>query len=709
MRNKIVSVFFLSLILYGAPLLAQGNNPSPRWDGLLDVGYRFTFLPDEDLKEVLASEGKKYGQNLSKYVELWDEIINETTSSEEETMSEEDEDDAFPAAFYRRLAVGQFFLYLSDHDEKNLDAALQTMDMLAKRRQSPRTIFWNNFILAHKSLLQKDSASFSHNVFRIWTDVVLVLERGQLMFGSSVGATGFSGSLPYLYENLAHLILNQGIVKHKVPNLHALGAIIWALKDRLTVNKGYYPLAESIWNRMSGATSDRFSINFAMMFLEGEMHWINFEDAKTAKEAAASFALAKSHYDLALKWANTSKGKAATLNKLLQSMMRIINGMSRGVETVNVIAADDIPGISEQYVSAAKDLFRKLSPDLILNEGLWTEEGFNNRDNFLSSMHELWANIAQLNVVTARYYSQIMDKTRHPVKKIRKMSKVIKPYSSYLTFFEEFTQADHKKIVPDNAYFYAAYMASEIASLHRMKATYSEDSKEHELAFARQLQAIEIFPFDIVGLIELSVQVSQEGLVDTYIDNVWPLIDRFKKSHILKSWAKSKYKKAYLKEALIMQKVIPKAIKSTPSVIGLQDTSKNESELIKETLFLTQLLNGLLLSDVARKADDILENVAEQLRAGGKMTDILKKTIPKNVFNQIAPEIALIEKYNYGALKRTLFRNLDDERHALFRGLYHEVPASELKYLQLLKVAKEDLPITKNKPFPSLKKMTDEE
>ena len=289
------------------------------------------------------------------------------------------------------------------------------------------------------------------------------------------------------------------------------------------------------------------------------------------------------------------------------------------------------------------------------------------------------------------------------------MSKVIKPYLSYLTLFEEFTQSSHKKIVPDNAYFYAAYMASEVANLHRLKAAYSEDSKEHELAFARQLQAIEIFPFDIVGLIELSVQVSQEGMVDTYIDNVWPLIDRFKKSQILKSWAKSKYKKAYLKEALIIQKVIPKAIKSTPSVIGLQDTSKNESELIKETLFLTQLLNSLLLSDVARKADSVLENVAEQLRAGGKMTEILKKTIPKKVFNQIAPEIALIEKYNYGGLKRTLFRNLDDERHALFRGLYHEVPSAELRYLELLKIANEDIPVTQKKPFSSLKKMTDEE
>ena len=161
---------------------------------------------------------------------------------------------------------------------------------------------------------------------------------------------------------------------------------------------------------MNGATSDRFSINFAMMFLEGEMHWINFEDAKNGKDAAASFALAKSHYDLALEWADTSKGKAATLNKLLQSMMRIINGMSRGVETVSVISKNNIPAMSEQYVSLSKDLFRKLSSDSILKEGLWMDEGFNNRDNFLNSMHELWSNVAQLNVVTARYYSQKMDK-----------------------------------------------------------------------------------------------------------------------------------------------------------------------------------------------------------------------------------------------------------------------------------------------------------
>ena len=195
------------------------------------------------------------------------------------------------------------------------------------------------------------------------------------------------------------------------------------------------------------------------------------------------------------------------------------------------------------------------------------------------------------------------------------MKPIIISYSDYLFFFEEFTKSGYTEIVPDDAYFYAAYMAGELAALHRQKAVYSDDTQEYDLAFARQLQAVEIFPFDIVGLIELSVQVSQEGMLKYYIDNVWPLMDRFQSSAILEAWATSDDKKAYINEVISLQRIIPDAFKSAPSVIGLQDTGKSEQVLIRETLLLTQLLNNLLLSDVADMADAILEDVARNLKS----------------------------------------------------------------------------------------------
>ena len=710
MRNKIASVLFLLLFFCCSPLFAQGNSPSAYWDAFLDVGYRFTLLPEDDLREIITSEGQKYGQRLNQYVSIWDDMIKEDAPAAREGEVKEaasEETELFPAAFYRRLAVGHLLLYISNNDEQHLDSALRSIEELAKRRSSPRTVFWHNLILSHKSLLEKDSASFSHSVYRIWNDVIQVLETGQLMLGSSIGATGFNSSLPYLYENMVHLILNHGIVKHKVPNLHSLGAIVWALKDRLTPDKGYYQLAESIWNRMYGVNSDRFSVNFAMVFLEGEMHWINFEDARSASQAAESFEQAHTYYKLALEWANTSKGKAAALSKLMQSMMRILNGMVRGAETVSLISADEISTLSSQYVASARDLYRKLSAAATTSEERWTKEGFDKRENYLNTAHELWSNISQLNVVTARYYRNLMEETDHPLNKFQYISNAGQPFSDYLSFFDEFTKAGYTEIVPDNAYFYAAYMAGELADLHRQKAVYSDDTREYDLAFTRQLQAIEIFPFDIVGLIELSVQVSQEGMVNSYIDNVWPLMDRFRNSAILKAWASSDDKKAYLKEVVSLQKVIPEAFKSAPSVIGLQDTGKSDKALIRETLLLTQLLNNLLMSDFAGKADAVLKDVAKNLDDEYDLSRMLKRTIPSDVFGRIESAVSLIDHYNYAQLKRVLFRDLQDGRHALFRSLYHEIPSSELLYLQLLDKIKVKQTALQREPFTTLRRMDD--
>ncbi|MBE9504876.1 MAG: hypothetical protein IME96_11950 [Proteobacteria bacterium] len=710
MRYKTASVLFLLLFFYCSPLFAQAINPSSYWDAFLDVGYRFTLLPEDDLREIITSEGQKYGQPLNQYVSLWDEMIKEDASAakvEEVKESAFEEIEPFPAAFYRRLAVGHFLLYISNNDEKHLDRALKFIEGLAKRRTSPRTVFWHNLILAHRSLLEKDSASFSHNVYRIWNDVIQVVETDQLMLGSSIGTTGFNSSLPYLYENMIHLILNYGIVKHKVPNLHSLGTIIWALKDRLTPDKGYYQLSESIWNRMQGINSDRFSINFAMVFLEGEMHWINFEDAKSASQAAESFEQAHTYYKLALEWANTSKGKAAALSKLMQSMMRVLNGMVRGAETVSLISADEISALSSQYVTSARDLYRKLSVAATTREELWTDEGFDKRENYLNTAHELWSNISQLNVVMARYYRNLMDETDHPLNKFQYISNAEQPFSDYLSFFDEFTKAGYTEIVPDNAYFYAAYMAGELADLHRQKAVYSDDTREYDLAFARQVQAIEIFPFEIIGLIELSIQVSQEGMLKAYIDNIWPLMDRFRNSAILKAWATSADKKAYINEVVSLQKVIPEAFKSTPSVIGLQDTGKNEQALIRETLLLTQLLNNLLLSDLAGKADAVLEDVARNLKNEYDLSRMLKRTIRSDVFSHIEPAISLIDNYNYAQLKRVLFRDLQDGRHALFRSLYHEIPAAELRYVHLLDQIKVKQAALPREPFTTLRRMDD--
>lgn len=690
MQSKKIIIIFLFAFFYASPLFAaQHKEPSPYWDAFLDVGYRFSLLPAEDIEGVLNSEGQKYGQKLPEYLAIWEKWVKKDhhpiksgDHTSQYTVPHSD-------AVYRRIAVGHLLIYLSSGDEKQLDIALQGIGNLAKRRTTPRVAFWNNLILAHKYLLFKDSLAFNHHVFRIWTDVIQVLETGQIMVGSKIGTTGFINSLPYLYENMVHLILNHGIVKHKVAKLHSLGAIIWSLQGRLEPGKGYYQLAESIWNRMHGLTSDNFSINFAMAILEGEMHWINFESARTADEAVESYRQALTYYELAMNWADTSKGKVAARSRLMQSMIRILNGMVQGNKIMSHSEFKKVPEVSARLASSAKEFYAKLAAEASLNDG-WLFDGFKETKNSLEAMHDLWANIAQLDIMLARYYQQSRGKKGRSGADVASFTKVSQPLLAYLDFFENFTKKGHLDIVPDNAYFYAGYIAGELAEIHRQRAPYSNDMTEYEFAFARQLQAIEIFPFDIMGILTLGMEASEEGTLKTYMDNVWPLASRLYRSKTINSWAKMGHL-PYVNEVENLRTIIPDALKSAPSMIGFPGSGKSGKQLIDDTLILIELQKTILQSDIASKADAVLSDIAKDMTKGYKLKKAIKKNLPADIYGKFEPTMSLIPKCRYSEIKKNLFRNPSDMHHLLIRNIYHEVPNSERRYLKLLNAAREKL------------------
>ena len=674
----------IALLCYAAPAAAKEQAPSPNWDVLLDVGYRFSLLPSEDLAGLLNSEGGKYGQTLSEYAALWTSRLSAETKEGADRNGAAHSSDA-----YRRVAVAQLLLYLSTGKAEFLDEAAKAIEALSERRTTPRIIFWHNLIMAHKSLLAQDSLAFSHHVFRLWNDVVLVLEKGQMMFGTRVGTTGFNHSLPYLYENIVHLVLHHGIVKQRLPKLYSLGAVIWSLRDRLEKDKGYYQLAESIWNRMRGLQSDNFNINFAMAYLEGEMHFINYEGAKSPAEAGESLERALTFFELSLTWADTKKGRAAILSRLVRCMVRVLNE-SIQAEGSTYVFTRDIPHDSLKYSASAKELFRELSGKEIMNEGWWEFEGFDSRENYIRAMHDLWFNISQLDIMISRYYVKDIDTGRGGAGKTAQFERAAASLVDYLDFFEEFTREGSLDIVPDNAYFYAAYFAGELADIHRQSAAYSNDMNEFNLAFARQLQAIEIFPFEIIGLLKLSMQVSQDGTLNAYIDNVWPLADRLPISKTVSAWSEDE-RLPYYNEILTLKRLIPETLKSAPSIIGLQSSESSNKQIVSNTLLLTRLLSVLLQSVSVDKSDVILEKVARGLDEGGKLDAVMQKNLPPELYGQMEEAKTLVEKCNFTAFKKELFRDPEHGHHKLFRNLYYEATADKMRYLTLLDSLREKM------------------
>jgi len=679
MKYKIFPLLILLTFINAGSLFARVESPSPYWDASLDVGYRFTILPNEDLAAILDDEGAKYGQTLNDYVATWEEILGKEIKSEAEEGALLIHD---PDAVYRRVAVGNLLLYLSNNNEEFLDAAMKAVEHIAKRRITPRTTFWNNLILAHKRLTQRDAVGFSHHVFRIWIDVIQVLEKGQILAGSKLGATGFINSLPYLYENMLHLVLYHGITRYKLPKLHSLGSIVWSLQDRLEPGKGYYQLAASIWNRMYGATSDNFNISFAMAILEGEIRWIDFEGSPSATEAAERFEESQAYYELALEWADTRKGKAAALTRLMQSMIKTLNGMAQGSDIMSGPIFDKVPAGAAQFVTSARNLYVELSSATFI-DGDGRSGGFEKKEDYIMAMHDLWTNIAQMDIMLTQYYGQVTAKANDPAKNLAYFEKLSKPLFDYLGFFDEFTNKGHKGIVPDNAYFYAAYIAGEVADLHLMRAPYSNNMEEYDFAFARQLQAIEIFPFDVMAILSLGMETSQEGTLATYMENVWPIADRLEKSKVIRDWATRK-NYPYINEITSLQSIIPEALKSAPSMIGLAGNGKRGKELIDDTLLLTQVQKNILQSDFSGKADAVLADIAQDLREGRDIISSAKKNLPPDVVSKIVDSMNLINMCRYSEFKKTLFRDPYNIHHSLLRGIYHEVPHEDKRYVKLL-------------------------
>ncbi|MDH3973755.1 MAG: hypothetical protein OEV42_05695 [Deltaproteobacteria bacterium] len=678
----VLNLLLLSMLFTGTSFAAKGE-PSRHWDAFLDVGYRFTLLPGDELEDLIKGEGKRYGQSLSQYVAILESQIGGRNA-----VGTSGDMKFLPPDTFRRVAVAHLILYLKSGKKEHLHKAEKKISVLAGKRKTPRIIFWHNFILAHQNLVKRESLAFTHHVFRIWNDVIMELEKAQSMLGTNIGITGFNTSLPYLYENMVFLILNHGIVEEKLADLHPLGVIIWSMKDRLEKDKGYYQLAESVWNRMYGLTSDNFNVNYAMALLEGETRWLDFEASKSPAAAKKRFQEAENYFQYALKWADTRKGQAAILSRLMESMTKVLNDMVRGRKNVSHEFFREIPDYSLSLTASARTLFLEMSNEDLIHNGGWQVEGFAARDHYIDAMHSIWLNSLQLDILIARYYRRSINNVKKGQEKIHFIDLASQPMFDYLDFFEEFTQNGHTPIVPDNAYFYASYFASELAELHRMKANYTGDVLEYNMAFIRQLQAIEIYPFDVIGVLNLTMQVSQDGTLNKYISNVWPIAERIPESETIKRW-QTKNKLPFINEVNSLKYLVPETMRSAPSIIGLQTGGSSRKRLIEDTILLAQLIKLILQSDGAKKINQLMDEISLELNKGLTLKKALERSLPKDMMDKAKPVIALLNSCDYSKLKKALFRNPENEYHALFRSFYHEKDEKELRHMVLLRAYRE--------------------
>lgn len=666
---RLFRIAFILMIMFSVCSSALAETQTfTRWGNLMDVAYKFTWYPTDDLKELLKNKSGEYGKSLEEYSAF---LIDELTGGTSKTESIDPESLVVGKDWkmYSRLAIAQFCLFLANDKEIHLKNAKSVLSVLSGKMELSSVAYWNHLFQAYHSLLKKDRDAFVSNVFRIWENVVLKLEVDDiLMMGSKNSKPELVKSLPFLYENLVHLIITRAIFDNSMPDLYSLGVIIEAINGRLISENGYKNIVESVVERMHGLKSDCSNLNFAAAFVEATANQYAFEDEKSASQIVSKYNLAQAYYELAFSWADTLKGKAAILTQHMGFANYITRRM---IDKDDLLAADpffdDMPEEGNKLALSAKALYNQLA-QLENRKSDMEASGFNEKNNYYTAMHQLWDSLSKLLMMQAAYYKSISDPDEPESFFVAEG-----PLLQYLSFFKERSALD-SAIVPDSAFFLAAYAENELAELYRQASRYSTKIEINNLAFKYQLKAVELFPMDITGILQLAHQANQEGRLNLYWHQTGPVATRFRESKVSTLWADKVDgdNKIYINAT---KEVIPNIIDRAYFLVKLlQQSGKENSEedLCSKTIILSKLLSAFKKNHSDETIENALSSLVNQDLKGKKVNEILQTSLPANMVEEAKSVAGIETQYDFAALNNELFGSTDHVIHSYLRALYYE-------------------------------------
>ncbi|MFH2065207.1 MAG: hypothetical protein ABIK15_08425 [Pseudomonadota bacterium] len=732
-----IKIVIAAILLICCPAASQGAGKSG-WDQWLDQAYQLTWLDQNDIDDwIIENEKKTFDKKLLVFANEWEQRLSEKTVP--------GEIGPYPIAAYRQLAIAQMLLYLRSSDPVHLEKALvaANQEILKSKIELPEVAFWYFYIRAHHNMISGNSVEFVHDIYRIWFDVVLRLESAQFGFGPSSSLNNLRGyyqSIPYLYRNLANLIIRRAIVQRRMPNIDSLGVIVLNLSQRMP-GKGYGKWIEHIVNRMYGPESDNFHLAYTVLFLEAEkLHQTTEDLIDAAKDAASierSLISTFEYYDFLYELAKTGHGKASATIRRLNLISFITSRLyEKGPKqsflvTVPLLQSKDGKAWheSKKIVPDAIKLFYELSSPGILEKD-WQRNGFLNREIYVAAMHDFWRAIMYNCMDTGIYYQKLIHPEQAGTLR-QNIPLLIEALSRYLTFFDYYAAKGDLDIVPDDAFFGAVEAAELLSDIHFLAASWADGVQNYKLFLARRLQAAEIFPFDVHNYYVLVKRLAGLGRLELYKKSLFLLAYRVRNSKVIA--ASSDNNEHYMGFDLqVLQELIPKIILYAPDNIVLQDglnsipnAISNRIDIILKELtskaqdhqigadklgrmndFATKMRNKLTATSFAPKEITL---ILEELRYINsiikEISDLQDKAKPaqyqamgrpavfSKFFNQFSLDLKQIEDEGSILVKLSEIKEMRDTMilemkhpfHTLLRRLYHEYPHENFNYLRVLK------------------------
>jgi hypothetical protein len=524
MRQFIATLVSIAAVIAGRPAFA--NEPDA-WAGYLDFAYIYSSAEPEALAGRLREYGRETRMSLADYV---------TRHLETAALEEDDADEVVA----RRLAIAHLLAYLAAGEPDELEASVKAVRALEGRLGRHENRYWYHYILAHRALEKGHRFDFVGDVLSLWLGVIVPLESPyetlETLSLTESPNSGFAAALPYLYENVARLILIRGPQMGLDRDVDPLGSIVRLLADgRVGGFPDVIPLAASskeyltrIIERLNGPESDAGSLTFTLALFEAsklhdQARGLLASEGLSAKTIEA-MRLASGAYQTALDRAGTVQGECAVYRRVLRQLGEVYAAKQR----LGVDPELEIPFTIE----GAIEVYAKLA--LVDDEG-WTELGYRatGRESYLVAMRGLWEEIQETILNAAAYYLARSQEIPHTADENARHAARL--YERYLSFFERFATAERRGGVPDSAYFAAHEAAKGVGDAYLAYATLPTPD-EVEIATRRYRSALTIFPFDRRLWPALTGALERQGREPEYMELVRPVADWVGRSRSVDTW-----------------------------------------------------------------------------------------------------------------------------------------------------------------------------
>jgi hypothetical protein len=495
------------------------------WEGYLDYAYVYSSADPEALSARLEQYGKEAGGPLERFV----------ARSQGGSDSDELDENAI-----RRRAIALLLRYLASGDVDALEGSVQTVRQLEKWLGRHENRYWYHYVLAHHALEGGRQHDFVAELLGLWLEVVVPLETPyeqlRTLALSDSPNSGFVSALPYVYENVARLILIRSQEMGIDRGLDPLGAIVRLLQDgRVGAHPDVIPAAassreyvERIVVRLEGPESDAGSLTFTLALFEaGKYH--DRARGRLASEGLApetidAIRVTSGAYETALRRAETVQGRCAVHTRAL----RLLGEVYAAKQRLEVDPEIEMPFSIEDAIEVYGELQRGF-------DGGFEELGYGatGRPSYLAAMRGLWEEIQEASLNAADHYLALA--VAKPGRADEHSRNAARIFARYLAFFHEFAKAEAQEAVPDSAYFAAHEAARGLGDSYLAYAARPTQA-EIERATSSYRQALLLFPFDRRLWPALSSALQNQGRESEYMALARPVAEKVTRSRHLDAW-----------------------------------------------------------------------------------------------------------------------------------------------------------------------------